>query len=97
MILPEELEQECWNELKAFEEERKMTYVTTGERIGYERGRQEEGCSLLLGLLRQKLGDLPPDIKTQIQSLNIEEIERLSESMLDFTEISDLESWLSDR
>ena len=29
MILTEELEQECWSELTAFEEERKVTYVTT--------------------------------------------------------------------
>ncbi len=105
MILPTDLEQECWNELKAFEEERKMTYVTTGERIGYERGkeegiesgRKEAGFSLLLRILSRKFEDIPSNIQTQIRSLSIDELENLGESIFDFKQLSDLENWLSDR
>jgi hypothetical protein len=37
MILPKALEAEFWEQFKQFEQERTMKYVTTGERIGYER------------------------------------------------------------
>lgn len=40
MILPEDLEEEFWQELKAFEEEQKVTYVTNAERIGRKIGIQ---------------------------------------------------------
>ena len=39
--LPKPLEKEFWQELKAYEEDRKMLYITTGERIGYDRGIKE--------------------------------------------------------
>ncbi len=38
MILPEGLKRAFWEELKVYEEERKMPYVTTGEQIGFDRG-----------------------------------------------------------
>ena len=39
MSLPLELEQEFWQELNQYEEERKMPYVTSVEQIGIEKGR----------------------------------------------------------
>jgi len=41
MVLPKELARKFQDEIKAFEEERKMAYITTAERIGIEKGRQE--------------------------------------------------------
>jgi Domain of unknown function (DUF4351) len=41
MILPERLENEFWQELKQFEEEQAMPYMTTGERIGFRLGKEE--------------------------------------------------------
>ena len=41
MSLPAELEQEFWQELQKIEEERRMPYITSVERIGIEKGRQE--------------------------------------------------------
>jgi hypothetical protein len=38
MILLWTVEREFWQELQAFEEERKVTYVTNAERFGFERG-----------------------------------------------------------
>jgi hypothetical protein len=40
--LPKPLEIEFWRELKTYEEGRKVPYITSVERIGYERGRVEE-------------------------------------------------------
>jgi len=36
--LPEELENEFWYEIKQYEEERRMPYVTSVERIGVKKG-----------------------------------------------------------
>jgi hypothetical protein len=41
MQLPEELDHQYWEAVKANEEAHKMPYVTTGERIGREQGREE--------------------------------------------------------
>jgi hypothetical protein len=63
MILPEHLEAEFWQEFKEFEEqcvarvprvvataeqERTMSYITTSERIGYQRGKEEGEQTLVL-------------------------------------------------
>ena len=62
MILPRELSAEFWEQFKQFEIERSMSYITTGERIGYERGKQEgrqEGeQTLILRLLQRRVGEL---------------------------------------
>ncbi|KAM3090693.1 DUF4351 domain-containing protein [Phormidesmis sp. 146-35] len=41
LVLPKHLEAEFWTELKAYEEERHMPYITSVERIGYAQGRKE--------------------------------------------------------
>lgn len=41
MVLPEELEELFHREIIQFEEERKMQYITTAERIGMEKGKKE--------------------------------------------------------
>jgi hypothetical protein len=41
MILPEGLKRAFWEELKAYEEERQMLYMTSVEQIGYDRGLQD--------------------------------------------------------
>jgi Domain of unknown function (DUF4351) len=102
MILPEGVEEKFWQELKTFEEERKVTYVTTGERIGFrkghESGRQEgkqEGLlSFALRLLIRRLGSLSPDAEQQIRNLSLTQLEELGEALLDFSSSSDLDGWL---
>ncbi|KYC35508.1 hypothetical protein WA1_06690 [Scytonema hofmannii PCC 7110] len=49
MSLPEELEQEFWQEFRNFEESKSMPYITSIERLGIQKGKQEgllEGISL---------------------------------------------------
>ena len=41
MNLPRELSESFWNELSSYEEEKKMRYVTSVERIGIEKGIQQ--------------------------------------------------------
>jgi len=71
MRLPEELEQQLWYEIEAIEESRKMHYVTSVEKIGIAKGRQEgkqeglqeglqEGEAKMLSiLLTHRFGALP--------------------------------------
>ncbi len=76
-----------------------MSYITTGDRIGYERGKQEgklEGEQLLiLRLLKRRVGELPQFVMESIQTLSITQLEALGEALLDFTAIEDLLNWLS--
>jgi len=90
MILPKALEAEFWQDFKEFEQERTMTYITTGERIGYERGQQE----LVLKLLHKRVGGLSQEVEQQVQALSLEELEALGEALLDFTAMGDLLNWL---
>ncbi|WP_442948165.1 DUF4351 domain-containing protein [Nostoc sp.] len=75
-----------------------MRYVTTGERIGYERGKQEgkqEGEQrLILRLLQRRVGELSPELQECIQSLSLNQLETLGEALLDFTAMEDLLNWL---
>ena len=41
MSLPKELEQEFWQEMRKFQEEKRMPYITSVERIGIEKGIQQ--------------------------------------------------------
>jgi predicted transposase/invertase (TIGR01784 family) len=47
MMLPEGLETEFWQELKTFEQVRKVAYVTNAERIGRKEGALEIALKLL--------------------------------------------------
>jgi predicted transposase YdaD len=94
MILPKSLEAEFWQELKEFEQERTMSYVTTGERIGYERGKQEGEQGLVLRQVQKRVGELTQEVRERIQSLSLVQLEALGEALLDFTALEDLLSWL---
>ena len=98
MILPKALENQFWEEFKQFEQERTMRYITTGERIGYERGKQEgkqEGeQQLILRLLQRRVGELSTELQERIKSLSLNQLENLGEALLDFTAREDLLNWL---
>jgi predicted transposase YdaD len=94
MILPKGLEAEFWQDFKQFEQEQTMSYITTGERIGYERGKQEQGQTLVLRQLQRRVGEIPQEVREQIQALSLEQLEALGEALLDFTAFEDLRDWL---
>ncbi|MEA5620150.1 DUF4351 domain-containing protein [Cronbergia sp. UHCC 0137] len=94
MILPTALEAELWQDFKQFEQERTMSYITTGERIGYERGQREQGQTLVLRLLQKRVGKLSEEVQRRIKILSLEQLEALGEALLDFTSIEDLLRWL---
>jgi hypothetical protein len=72
MNLPEDLERQFQVELAQFEEARSMKYVTTIERMGIERGREEGRREIVLNLLNKQM--TVPQIAAMLD-MPIEEVE----------------------
>jgi hypothetical protein len=97
MSLPQELEDEFWREVGQYEEERRMPYITSVERIGIRKGREQgrqegmrEGLLAAIELiLEQKFGsegsDLLPDIS------EIEDVEQLKAIIAGLQTVNTLE------
>ena len=73
----------------------------TGRKEGKKEGRLEERSVILdrqraslLRLLPRRMGDLPNPLMAKINQLSLEKIEVLNEISWDFTDLSDLVSWL---
>ncbi len=97
MVLPKGLDRSFWTELKTYEETRRVPYITSVERIGFERGLKEGGRVLLQRLLVGKFGTLPEPLSGAVEALSPEKIESLAIALLNFSSIDDLESWLAQK
>ncbi|AVH67168.1 MULTISPECIES: DUF4351 domain-containing protein [unclassified Nostoc] len=69
--------------------------LAEGEQRGEQRGREAEGQLLILRLLTRRVGELPQEVRSQIENLSLEQLENLGEALLDFQAIADLESWFT--
>ena len=65
-----------------------------GRQEGREEGRQNGEMILLIRQLSKRFGKLKDIYIENINSLNIEQLEKLGEALLDFADINDLETWL---
>ena len=92
--LPKNLEAEFLQELTAYEEERRMPYVTSMERIGIEKGIEKGERSMTLQQLTYKFGELPDPIVTEINSLSAQRVKVLGRALLDFGSVESLTRWL---
>jgi Domain of unknown function (DUF4351) len=81
------------------EQEQIMQITTSWEQKGIVKGREEgqkEGqVATILRLLNRKLGNLPEESVTQIKSLEPNQLDTLTEDLLDFETFDDLNCWLS--
>ncbi len=68
-----------------------------GQKKGRQERQQEGAASLLLHILNKRYGVLSPSQQEQIRGLEIEQLGSLGEVFLDFTEKSDLDTWLSEQ
>lgn len=85
-----------------------MPYITTGERIGYkrgkedgrkegrEKGRKEGEQAIILRQLSRRFGELLPQVRARVKSMNSTQLEVLGEALFDFTSIDDLNNWLEE-
>ena len=73
------------------QEEEVMEIVTSW----METGMQREAEKIVLRQLNHRLGAIEPSLEQRVRELPLDQIEALSEALLDFTEISDLVNWLN--
>ena len=64
-------------------------------REGLQAGRQEEAASLIVRQLGKRFGKLPEDIRASISALPLTVLEELGEALLDFSDVSEVQSWLT--
>jgi hypothetical protein len=73
LVLPPALEQEFWHEFQQFEEEQHMPYVTSVERMGFQRGLQEGQLQatqdMLLEAVATRFGSVPEAITDAVRRL----------------------------
>jgi len=67
--LPNELRTQFAQELRAFEEERQMTYITSIEELGIEKGRIEGLIEGIAGMLDLKFGDAAQPVIAEIREI----------------------------
>ncbi len=68
-----------------------------GLQEGLKEGRSNEARALVQRLLTRRCGNLSPSLLARVQALPLEQLEALSEALLDFTALADLEQWLAEQ
>ena len=61
---------------------------------GRQEGRREASLAFVLKFLNRRVGSLLPEDEARIRGLSLAQLEDLGEALLDFTDGSDLQSWL---
>jgi hypothetical protein len=92
--LPEGLEQKLNDEMEATVEGKKMPYVTSWERRGEQKGIRLGKLQVVYQLVQVKWGRLDDEVKAQIESLTVEQLDKLVVAILKFTDLVELERWL---
>ena len=68
--------------------------IQQGMQQGMQRGKQEGEVTLILRLLSKKFGEVPSQLKMEIEKLSLEQLEDLTEVLLDFSNLDNLIVWL---
>ncbi|MBS0287116.1 MAG: hypothetical protein JSR17_07460 [Proteobacteria bacterium] len=87
LTLPIAIEKEFIEKMIRYEEEVGMQYITSAERIGIEKGREDGirlgredgGRNLLKVMLQQKFGHLHTEILELLEKANLEQLEKMSQ------------------
>jgi predicted transposase YdaD len=61
---------------------------------GEERGILKGEQTVILRQLARRIGDVSPELQSQIQSLSLYQLEALADALLDFSTLADLRTWL---
>ena len=99
LILPEELKCSFWEELRVYEEEQRMPYITSVEEIGYDRGleagEKKRARSTALRLISRRFGTVEASVAGQVETISIEQLDELTDVVLDAKSIVDITDWLA--
>ena len=66
-----------------------------GLQEGRREGKKDGERSLILHLLTHKFGEIPPELRAQIEQLSLTQLETLGEVLLDFSTSQELTRWLA--
>lgn len=99
MTLPENLSEQFLGELRRFEEEEKMPYVTSVERIGIEKGllqgRQEGLRESILRVLEVRFGPISPRVRLLLEPVvDVDSLLKLNERAVLAPTLADFEQAL---
>lgn len=67
---------------------------TEGRQEGRQEGRHEEASAVILRQLTRLFGAHGPRLESRIRRLSLAQLELLSEELLEFETVSDLNAWL---
>ncbi len=67
-----------------------------GKAEGKAEGIKEGEISLVLRLLKKRIGEIKAEDESRITNLSVEQLEALGEALLDFSSSDDLTDWLAD-
>jgi Domain of unknown function (DUF4351) len=76
------------------QKENVMQIVTSWEKQGIAKGRQEQASSLVMRQLKRKFGQVSTSIEQSIITLPVDRLNDLGEALLDFKTEADLQAWL---
>lgn len=75
-----------------------LTNEPSAIREAKEEGREEQTIALIIRLLNRRLGQpVSEEMRSRLSRLPLSLLEDLSEALLDFSTIADLEAWLVER
>lgn len=60
-----------------------------------QKGEKRNALSMINRLLNRRFSQINPSIVQRVQELSVQQIEDLGEALLDFNDVSDLETWLN--
>ncbi|NEP41192.1 MAG: DUF4351 domain-containing protein [Okeania sp. SIO2H7] len=62
-----------------------------------EQGKLNQAIAIVMRLLKKRFGEIPATINDRVKDLLLSDLESLTEDILDFNSLEDLESWLQER
>jgi predicted transposase YdaD len=92
---PQLSRQEIVEMLELATESKQIRVYQEGLAEGRQQGLVVGERSLILLLLNRKFGVINPEIRSQIESLSLQQLEALAEAFLEFSNLEDLIIWLT--
>lgn len=68
--------------------------IEIGVKQGVKQGEKQEALKIVSRLLNRRIGDLSVRLQGRVKKLSVAQLERLSDALLDFTDVKDLTAWL---
>jgi hypothetical protein len=90
LTLPPGLEDQLWTEIQSFEEEKRMHYLASFERVAQKRGIAQGQARLLMRLLEERFGPMPEPQAKRVQSAAPEQLETWALRLLDAASLDDV-------